>query len=236
MPFVRECRCWPVTGAHDKRPSRPAPRGALRAGCRLAQASRRTSPIGGPAREFPWSVASCSRSCLVAGARPGRAVAPVAAVAATYSAPLDRAIADLPVARRGAHRLLPGPLPALDRRRRRRVQHPRRGADRGGRRPGRPSGRLRAERRPLVLLLRPRVLDRHRPASTSTTWSRSPRPGTRVRGTGRRRTRQAFANDLGDRRSLVGVTDSVNQSKGDQDPAEWMPSTAPVATCASGSR
>lgn len=36
-------------------------------------------------------------------------------------------------------------------------------------------------------------------------------------------TREAYANDLGDYRSLVGVTDSVNQSKGDKDPAEWMP-------------
>lgn len=35
--------------------------------------------------------------------------------------------------------------------------------------------------------------------------------------------REQYANDLGDFRSLVGVTDSVNQSKGDQDPAEWMP-------------
>lgn len=36
-------------------------------------------------------------------------------------------------------------------------------------------------------------------------------------------TRQAYANDLGDSRSLVGVTDNVNQAKGDQDPAEWLP-------------
>lgn len=36
-------------------------------------------------------------------------------------------------------------------------------------------------------------------------------------------TRRAYANDLGDARSLVGVTDSVNQAKGDQDPAEWLP-------------
>ncbi len=36
-------------------------------------------------------------------------------------------------------------------------------------------------------------------------------------------TRQAFANDLGDSRSLVGVTDNVNQAKGDQDPREWLP-------------
>lgn len=35
--------------------------------------------------------------------------------------------------------------------------------------------------------------------------------------------RRAYANDLGDGRSLVGVTDDVNQSKGDRDPAEWLP-------------
>jgi len=35
--------------------------------------------------------------------------------------------------------------------------------------------------------------------------------------------RQSYANDLGDYRSLVGVTDNVNQAKGAQDPAEWMP-------------
>lgn len=35
--------------------------------------------------------------------------------------------------------------------------------------------------------------------------------------------RRAYANDLGDYRSLVGVTDSVNQAKGDQDPRTWMP-------------
>lgn len=36
-------------------------------------------------------------------------------------------------------------------------------------------------------------------------------------------TRERYANDLGDPRSLVAVTDNVNQSKGDRDPAEWMP-------------
>jgi hypothetical protein len=36
-------------------------------------------------------------------------------------------------------------------------------------------------------------------------------------------TRRAYANDLGDSRSLVGVTDNVNQAKGDQDPREWLP-------------
>ncbi|WP_228923314.1 HNH endonuclease family protein [Streptomyces sp. DH7] len=36
--------------------------------------------------------------------------------------------------------------------------------------------------------------------------------------------RQSFANDL-TRPQLIAVTDNVNQSKGDQDPAEWMPPT-----------
>ncbi|MBD8870551.1 HNH endonuclease family protein [Nocardioides donggukensis] len=36
-------------------------------------------------------------------------------------------------------------------------------------------------------------------------------------------TRRAFANDLGDYRSLVGVTDNVNQAKGDKDIAGWLP-------------
>lgn len=36
-------------------------------------------------------------------------------------------------------------------------------------------------------------------------------------------TREAFANDLGDSRSLVAVTAGENRSKGDQDVAEWLP-------------
>jgi len=40
--------------------------------------------------------------------------------------------------------------------------------------------------------------------------------------------REAYANDLGDPRPLVAVTDNVNQSKSDQDPAEWMPSLTSV--------
>jgi hypothetical protein len=42
-------------------------------------------------------------------------------------------------------------------------------------------------------------------------------------GTWSSATREAYANDLGDRRTLVGVTSSVNRSKGDQDVAEWLP-------------
>ena len=36
-------------------------------------------------------------------------------------------------------------------------------------------------------------------------------------------TRTRYSNDLRDPRPLVAVTDNVNQSKSDQDPAEWMP-------------
>lgn len=35
--------------------------------------------------------------------------------------------------------------------------------------------------------------------------------------------RERYANDLGDSRTLVAVTDNVNQSKGDRDVAEWLP-------------
>ncbi|WP_435846127.1 HNH endonuclease family protein [Streptomyces huasconensis] len=38
--------------------------------------------------------------------------------------------------------------------------------------------------------------------------------------------RKAYANDLGDERSLVAVTARSNRSKSDQDPAEWQPPLA----------
>ena len=40
--------------------------------------------------------------------------------------------------------------------------------------------------------------------------------------------REAYANDLGDSHTLVGVTASLNRSKGDQDVAEWLP---PINRC-----
>src|SRR4051812_8333167 len=42
--------------------------------------------------------------------------------------------------------------------------------------------------------------------------------------------RQAYANDLGYAYSLQAVTDNVNQSKGDRDPAHWLPPRA-AARC-----
>ncbi len=36
-------------------------------------------------------------------------------------------------------------------------------------------------------------------------------------------TRQRFANDMSDRRTLIAVTDSVNRSKSDRDPSNWLP-------------
>lgn len=41
--------------------------------------------------------------------------------------------------------------------------------------------------------------------------------------------RQAYANDLGDPRTLRAVTASTNRSKGDRSPDEWMPPRAGVA-------
>lgn len=43
------------------------------------------------------------------------------------------------------------------------------------------------------------------------------------------RTRQAYANDLGFASSLIAVTAGSNRSKGDRDPAEWLPARAQCA-------
>lgn len=40
--------------------------------------------------------------------------------------------------------------------------------------------------------------------------------------------RTRYANDLGLSVSLIAVTDNVNQSKGDRDPAQWLPPRAGV--------
>ncbi|XKK60646.1 HNH endonuclease family protein [Streptomyces sp. ARC32] len=39
--------------------------------------------------------------------------------------------------------------------------------------------------------------------------------------------REAYANDLGDDRSLIAVTAATNRSKADQDPAQWLPPYQP---------
>jgi hypothetical protein len=40
--------------------------------------------------------------------------------------------------------------------------------------------------------------------------------------------RRSYANDLGDDRTLAAITDDVNQSKGDRDPASWLPPYSPA--------
>ena len=46
--------------------------------------------------------------------------------------------------------------------------------------------------------------------------------------------RESYANDLGDSHTLVGVTASLNRSKGDQDVAEWLPRSTTAATSRTG--
>jgi hypothetical protein len=43
--------------------------------------------------------------------------------------------------------------------------------------------------------------------------------------------RQDYANDLGDPRTLIAVTSSVDRAKGDKDPASWLPPAGGAETC-----
>ncbi|VXC08510.1 hypothetical protein NOCARDAX2BIS_410010 [Nocardioides sp. AX2bis] len=110
---------------------------------------------------------------------------------------------------RGPHRLRPRAVPALGRCGRRRVRHPPRGPRGRGRRPGDRRVRLLVERRSLVLLLRPRVVDRPRRPR-----HRPPRPAGRGLGL-----RGPLVDDVGAavlrqrprRRPLVGRGDGRRQ-------------------------
>lgn len=67
-----------------------------------------------------------------------------------------------------------------------------------------------------VTVRNPSSLDIDHLVALSEAWA----SGARTWSTDRRR---AFANDVSYRRSLIAVTASSNRSKGDQDPAEWLP-------------
>ncbi|KUL53255.1 HNH endonuclease family protein [Streptomyces sp. NRRL S-1521] len=68
-------------------------------------------------------------------------------------------------------------------------------------------------------LTQPRGLDIDHMVPLAEAWD----SGANVWSAGRRK---AYANDLGDERSLVAVTARSNRSKSDQDPAEWQPPLA----------
>lgn len=67
----------------------------------------------------------------------------------------------------------------------------------------------------------PSALDIDHMVPLAEAWDSGARTWTSTR-------REAYANDLGDSRTLVGVTASYNRSKGDQDAAEWLP---PINQC-----
>ena len=62
----------------------------------------------------------------------------------------------------------------------------------------------------------PSALDIDHLVALSEAWASGARDWTES-------TRRAYANDLGYNASLMAVTASSNRSKGDQDPAEWLP-------------
>jgi len=67
-----------------------------------------------------------------------------------------------------------------------------------------------------VTVRNPSSLDIDHLVALSEAWASGARTWTTER-------RRAFANDVSYRRSLIAVTASSNRSKGDQDPAEWLP-------------
>lgn len=68
-----------------------------------------------------------------------------------------------------------------------------------------------------VTVRNPSQLDVDHMVPLAEAWASGARRWTTTR-------REQFANDLGYSRSLIAVTASSNRSKGDQDPAEWLPS------------
>ena len=67
-----------------------------------------------------------------------------------------------------------------------------------------------------VTVRNPSLLDIDHLVALSEAWASGARSWTTDR-------RRAFANDVSYRRSLIAVTASSNRSKGDQDPAQWLP-------------
>ena len=179
--------------------------------CTIADASTR---VARPLRRVRRTAGHAGAQRATAQAAPP--TPPSAATARTQ-------LAALTVGRGVVRRLQPGPVPALDHPERF-LQHPREVLKRDGTNVVTNSSLRRHQRH----LVRPRTTARPGPpppTSTSTTSCRSPRRGSSGASSWTTAQRQAFANDL-TRPQLIAVTDNVNQAKGDQDPAKWLPPVA----------